>query len=78
MAGQRLERADERHRGQGVVRDIIDERAVVLQFGFLGWFCHDAEIAGQGIADAAIGVERQRHAIDRVCKVCDVAPRSEL
>src|SRR5437763_1944338 len=66
MSRQRLERANERDRRQGAVLDVLQERAVALQLRLLRGVLHDAQVAGERIADAAIEVEQQRHAVDRM------------
>ena len=63
MSGQGLERTNERHRRQRVALKVVQERAVILQLRFLRRVGHDAQIARQRIANSAVEMEQQRHAI---------------
>ena len=65
MAGELLERAHEGDRRQRSAFNVGEERLVVLQLRLLGGIPHDADVAGERVADSAVGVKEQRNAVDR-------------
>jgi hypothetical protein len=66
MASQGFERTDEGDGRQRVILNVVQKRTVILQLRFLRRILHDARIARERIADAAVEMEQQGYAFDRV------------